>query len=57
MSPSTNCNDIKGQGAQWEAMGAPLLQHEVFSNSISFLDMILSKLPTPPNWRIDGKFI
>ncbi|KAI1854205.1 hypothetical protein JX266_001346 [Neoarthrinium moseri] len=41
-----------GQGAQWHGMGAQLFEYAVFRKSISYLDYVLSLLPTPPEWKI-----
>ncbi|KAH8719431.1 hypothetical protein GQ44DRAFT_808784 [Phaeosphaeriaceae sp. PMI808] len=41
-----------GQGAQWHAMGAELLQYNVFQNTISYLDRILEMFPEPVSWKI-----
>ncbi|KEY74555.1 hypothetical protein S7711_07158 [Stachybotrys chartarum IBT 7711] len=41
-----------GQGAQWPAMGAQLLQYHVFSSTMRYLDHILQALPNGPSWRI-----
>jgi acyl transferase domain-containing protein len=41
-----------GQGAQWHAMGAELMEYRVFQDSLASLDNILSKLPQPPSWKL-----
>ncbi|KAI0013981.1 hypothetical protein F4779DRAFT_625071 [Xylariaceae sp. FL0662B] len=41
-----------GQGAQWHAMGAQLLEYDVFRAAIVYLDFVLGALPTPPSWSI-----
>jgi acyl transferase domain-containing protein/NADPH:quinone reductase-like Zn-dependent oxidoreductase len=41
-----------GQGAQWHAMGAGLLDYAVFRNTIAYLDRILDMFPEPVSWKI-----
>ncbi|KAK3357945.1 polyketide synthase [Lasiosphaeria hispida] len=41
-----------GQGAQWHAMGAQLLEYAVFRKAISYLDRILAVLPLGPAWKV-----
>lgn len=41
-----------GQGAQWHAMGAELLEYAVFRDAISYLDRILGMFPHPVSWKI-----
>lgn len=41
-----------GQGAQWEGMGADLLEYAVFRNTIAYQDSILSILSNKPSWSI-----
>ena len=45
-----------GQGAQWARMGKELFSQELlFSNSIKALDRVLSSLPEPPQWSLQGE--
>lgn len=45
-----------GQGAQWARMGKELFFQEIlFSNSIKALDKVLSSLPEPPQWTLQGE--
>lgn len=45
-----------GQGAQWAQMGRELFSKErSFSDSIRGLDKVLSSLPEPPQWTLEGK--
>lgn len=41
-----------GQGAQWHAMGAELIEYAVFRDTISYLDYVLSVIPQPSTWKI-----
>ena len=44
-----------GQGAQWALMGKELIEREpCFQESIRELDEFLSRLPDPPQWRLQG---
>ncbi|KAL2751982.1 hypothetical protein ACRALDRAFT_1045166, partial [Sodiomyces alcalophilus JCM 7366] len=43
-----------GQGAQWPAMGADLLDtNTTFRKTIQKLDEFLQTIPTPPSWKIE----
>ena len=42
-----------GQGAQWNGMGKELLQYRVFQDTLTYLDHILSLLPSPPDWKTE----
>jgi hypothetical protein len=45
-----------GQGAQWPAMGAELLEtNATFRSTIRKLDKVLLTLPEPVYWTIEGK--
>lgn len=45
-----------GQGAQWTGMGQQLLQDFAqFRNDIRAMDDVLSELPRPPQWTIEGE--
>ncbi len=47
-----------GQGAQWAAMGAALINScQIFAGTIESLDMHLSTIKNPPMWRLKGKWI
>ncbi|KAF2853353.1 hypothetical protein T440DRAFT_505702 [Plenodomus tracheiphilus IPT5] len=52
LQPSSVAFIFTGQGAQWPAMGAELLQYRVFQDAISYLDHILSTLPGAPTWTL-----
>ncbi|KAI0202851.1 polyketide synthase dehydratase-domain-containing protein [Astrocystis sublimbata] len=41
-----------GQGAQWHAMGAQILEYAVFRTAIEHLDFVLAQLPNPLPWHI-----
>lgn len=42
-----------GQGAQWHAMGAQLLEYQIFRTTIEQLDQVLALLPgTTPSWTL-----
>ena len=44
-----------GQGAQWPGMGRELFEEfPVFRRSIQEMDTILTKVPHPPDWTIQG---
>ncbi|KAI1389028.1 polyketide synthase [Hypoxylon trugodes] len=43
-----------GQGTQWHAMGAQLLQYEIFRRSIVYMDYILATVSDPPAWKIEN---
>ncbi|KAI1121201.1 hypothetical protein F5Y10DRAFT_288746 [Nemania abortiva] len=54
LQPSNVAFVFTGQGAQWPAMGAELLEHSVFRSTISYLDHVLSSLPIHPSWTLSN---
>ena len=45
-----------GQGAQWAKMGRELILKEPsFSDSIRGLENVLSSIPEPPSWSLQGR--
>ncbi|KAH0565158.1 Type I Iterative PKS [Trichoglossum hirsutum] len=54
-TPSEIVFVFTGQGAQWARMGRELIEeYSTFSDDIKAMDDILSKLPDPPGWTIQG---